>query len=82
MVRGILDEYTNQPSRGDEETVEVRVRVEHKTGRALQVSQDGGQTVVWVPLSAIVRSVPEVYGPGDTIVIEVSERTAEQKELL
>lgn len=79
-MRGFLSEY--ESDRGGDPSVEVRVRVEHKTARAVQVSQDGGQTVVWVPLERIVRSQPERYGPGDTIIIEISERLAEQKELI
>lgn len=85
MARGILDEYMGAPrSEGHEQdarTVQVTVRVEHTTARAVQVSQDGGQTVVWIPREAILGQSIRNFGPGDTLRIDVTEKTAEDKGL-
>jgi hypothetical protein len=83
VTRGILDDYMGKEDPLDgTDVVRVRVRIEHKTAKALQVSQDGGQTVVWLPISAVSHAEPSIYGPGDTVTLEIPERTAEQKELL
>lgn len=84
MARGFLSEYENfRPTEEpQDQTVDVVVRVEHKTARALQVSQDRGQSTVWVPLSAVSRTVPAVFGPGDSVTLTIPEKMAEQKELL
>lgn len=83
MSRGFLDEFRgSNNSRDSEETVSVRVRVEHSTARAIQVSQDHGQSVVWIPRDSVVRAVPERWGPGDTVVFDIPEKLANEKELV
>lgn len=83
MSRGFLDEFRGSNNyRDSEDTVSVRVRVEHSTARAIQVSQDAGQSVVWIPRDAVVSAVPERWGPGDTVVFEIPEKLANEKELI
>lgn len=81
MARGFLDEYRGRRSEDSEEMVSVRVRIEHQTPRALQVSPDGGDTVVWVPRDAVASIVPAGAGPGDTVTISIPERMAEERGL-
>lgn len=85
MSRGFLDEYKTTSSSkllDDEPDVEVDVRIEHTTRNAIQVSQDRGQTTCWIPRDAILRSSRNNFGPGDHVTITITEKMAEQKELL
>lgn len=59
----------------------LRVQVLHKTTNAIKVTPDD-ETDAWIPIDALVDTELDGVGPGDHIVIEISEQLATSKGLI